>query len=89
MDSKSPSKSCPIQRPVYGFLIQRAVNMPKSLMVNGQQAIEQAIQQFAANNHELRQWGEAQNYEMYCVFCGELASQLKWSTVLSQVEAAV
>lgn len=77
------TKSCPVQRAAYSFTTMRPVQMPQ--MINGklgsQNAMEQVVNQVSANHHELRVW-DANTFEMYCIFCGEVETQAFWRGIL-------
>lgn len=72
-------KNCVIQRPTFGFMLQKP--MPAGLSLNG--AMELSIQQVAQNNHELRQWGAAENFELYCIYCGIMLPQELWVSLMT------
>ena len=82
------SKQCPVSRAAYCYIQMRPVNMP-SVLQNGrlgapQQAMEQQVMQVWAQHHELRIYGDPFNHELYCVFCGEIASQHDWVEAASR-----
>lgn len=78
------SKSCPIQRPAFGFLLQKQADVPASLRtLGGQTAVSLEIKQVVANHHELRANSES---SLYCIFCGTKAESYAWEQALHSTE---
>ena len=80
------SKSCPIQRPAFGFLLQKQEALPKGLRtLNGPQVATQLeIKQVVANHHELRQ--TLDHIQLYCIYCGKSANFEEWQFTLHSTE---
>lgn len=80
------SKQCPIQRPVYSFITvhqKETVGISRNGDLHqGPPQMEQLVNQVSAANHELRIFGNAEDYMMYCIFCGTVGAQGDWVTVL-------
>lgn len=74
-------KYCPVMRAAYGFGVPV---VPRGLSTPNGQGAQIGIQQVNARNHELRVYGNPNDYMMYCVYCGELAKQLLWNSALSR-----
>lgn len=76
------TRQCAVQRAAYSFTTMRPVQMPQ--MINGklgsQNAMEQVVNQVSANHHELRVW-DSNNFEMYCIYCGEVETQAYWQSI--------
>lgn len=82
------SKQCSVSRAAYCYIQMRPVNMP-GVLTNGrlgvpQQAMEQQVVQVWAQHHELRVFGDPNEYTMYCIFCGEIAEQVYWIEATSR-----
>lgn len=79
------SKQCTVQRAFQAIVVGQQPAPRSALQANGvpAQALLQ-IQQFANMNHELRMFGD--DYEMYCVWCGQMDSQINWVIALALPE---
>ena len=79
------TKTCPVQRLVYGHMFLMPVSgLPKGLLNGGQQAMEPRFQNFAVDNHELEIF-DKNDYTFYCKFCGQLATQYEWAEAMTKV----
>jgi hypothetical protein len=80
------TKLCPVQRPVYGFIIQKPV-VGSPLHQNGMPAkVEIQVQQINNSAHELTVIDD--DYMLMCKFCAAIASQANWYEILSSEEVS-
>lgn len=81
-------KNCPVKRAAYSYTVMQSVPGPSSIasgkLMSGPPQIQQQVMQVWAQHHELRTYGDPRDYEMYCVFCGQISMQSQWATAMQE-----
>ena len=83
MLSENVKPICIVQRIVWGQWLPAPSMRSGPLTVSNQQAIQMLPQERATQHHELRMTGLSQyDYEMFCIFCGEVGTQKEWMQLI-------
>ncbi len=77
------TKVCPVLRPAYGIPFMAPVQTQSGLSVVGRNGAQPEmalqIQQYWANNHELREGWD--RLDFFCIFCAASATKEVWQEV--------